>query len=238
MTIKYCLPLIVHDLQTTEQIIRENRQRFDLFELWIDPIEQLDLRSLAAFLNRWPSRLILNLRAPHPQSQHHPLPTRLASIKLLEKQDIFLDLDILQQQKELAFFQSLNAPPKLILSYHDYQRTPPLPDLWHIIDQMAQHRPYLYKIATHCQHPHDALRLMEINLQLKEEKRPHIILGMGQYGGITRTYGTLWGNEWIFAPLAHEQATALGQYTRDELECFFSIHPLEEKHSVKVHLKR
>lgn len=44
---------------------------------------------------------------------------------------------------------------------------------------------------------------------------------MGEFGIITRIFGTIWGNEMIFAPKSIEGASAPGQLTKKQLEDIF-----------------
>jgi 3-dehydroquinate dehydratase type I len=86
------------------------------------------------------------------------------------------------------------------------------------------------KIAAYCETENDALRLLKILLNLRDERRRCIILGMGVHGAVTRLFGTLWGNEMIFAPESRTKASAPGQLTRSELEqCFSALQTLLEE---------
>ena len=44
---------------------------------------------------------------------------------------------------------------------------------------------------------------------------------MGEFGTITRIFGTLWGNEMIYAPKEKKNASAPGQLTKIQLETIF-----------------
>jgi 3-dehydroquinate dehydratase len=69
----------------------------------------------------------------------------------------------------------------------------------------------------------DALKLLLLQQNLAVQKKKHIVLGMGEFGTITRVYGTLWGNELIYAPIVKQEASAPGQLTKKELKDIFSI---------------
>ena len=86
-----------------------------------------------------------------------------------------------------------------------------------------RYNPQIIKIATMCQSPKDGLRLLDLLISLKSEQKKYIILGMGEYGTITRVYGTLWGNEMIFAPEKEADASAPGQFTKKQYEEIFKI---------------
>jgi 3-dehydroquinate dehydratase len=72
-----------------------------------------------------------------------------------------------------------------------------------------------------CENELDAVRLLELLLELKQKGLSYIILGGGEFGKITRIFGTLWGNQMIFAPKIQAEQSDVGQLTRDELEIIF-----------------
>jgi 3-dehydroquinate dehydratase type I len=84
--------------------------------------------------------------------------------------------------------------------------------------RIRKKNPTILKIATECQNDNDSLRLLDILLSLKETPQKYIILGMGSHGLITRVFGSLWGNELIFAPEKANEQSAPGQLTRKQLD--------------------
>ena len=82
--------------------------------------------------------------------------------------------------------------------------------------------PTVYKIATMCNNETDALKLLLLQQNLKAQNKKHIVLGMGEFGTITRVFGTLWGNKIIYAPVTKKEASAPGQLTKQELEKIFT----------------
>jgi 3-dehydroquinate dehydratase-1 len=122
------------------------------------------------------------------------------------------------QQIELAFIKQHRLKIQSIVSYHNYTRTPSDRQLRQIIQRMETHDPAVYKIATSCATPSDAVRLLSLLLELKAASRRCIVLGMGEHGVVTRIFGTLWGNELIFAPDSAGTMSAPGQLTRQQLD--------------------
>jgi len=87
-----------------------------------------------------------------------------------------------------------------------------------IVADMEKYKPAVYKIATMCKSKVDALLLLNLLLFLKSKKRRFIVLGMGKEGVITRVFGTLWGNELVFAPETRAKQSAPGQLTRAQMK--------------------
>lgn len=103
---------------------------------------------------------------------------------------------------------------KLIVSYHHFSGTPRITELRKIPSLIMLDGADIVKIATFAQTKTDANRLMRLALELK--KIPHIVIGMGEEGIITRVFSHELGNELTF--VAGEKKTAEGQMTLEETE--------------------
>jgi 3-dehydroquinate dehydratase-1 len=88
---------------------------------------------------------------------------------------------------------------------------------------MTTFDPCIFKIATYCNSPLDAIRLLELGEVIRARGKKSIILGMGPNGLATRIFGTLWGNELCYAPLENAEASAPGQISLEEFEKIFMI---------------
>lgn len=220
--IHYCLPLQLDDAEIIESTIEKNEALYTYFEIWLDFLPTPEAH-LTRWCQRWPGRLLFLLRRPGLAPIQMPLQKRYALLRQLASSDAWLDLDIHTQQDELSYLRTHALSPRLIASYHNYETTPPDEQLTAIVEEMKQLRADICKLATYCQTPTDALRLMMLGQQLSAHKEKHIVLGMGPYGTLTRVYGTLWGNEMIFAPQDPSQASAPGQLTYEQLQRMFAI---------------
>lgn len=217
----YCLPIIKQKKVTILEKIRLAKE-YDRFEVWLDYLEDFDfdfLHDLMIFRQR----IVIVLRRQNLETPTMETQKRLSIISALSNSGCILDLDVVTQQEELAYIQNNNLNIQLITSYHNYQATPADDKLNEVIAAMVNYNPYIFKIATKCNEPKDGLRLLDLLLRLKEEKKKYIILGMGEYGTMTRLYGTLWGNELTFTPERKEESSAPGQLTRHEFETVLEI---------------
>jgi 3-dehydroquinate dehydratase-1 len=105
-----------------------------------------------------------------------------------------------------------------ILSYHNYSATPKYEELQAIAARAQDFGAHITKLSTFCVTQHDALRLLSLLLDLRQNGRRCIVLGMGEHGLITRIFGPSWGNELSFAPLEVAQGSAPGQIPLDKLD--------------------
>ena len=143
---------------------------------------------------------------------------RFKILSTLSRKQVLVDLDISVQAEEITRLQSERMSLKTILSYHNYALTPSDTELRSITDRMEGWGAHIMKIATHCSIQRDALRLLSLLIDLREDGHKSIVLGMGKHGVITRVFGTVWGNEMAFAPIEAVSKSAPGQLTVDKLD--------------------
>ncbi len=221
MKINYCLPIIKTEKSEVKSEIGKNINEFEYLEVWLDYVEDIDEKFVIELSESLGGKLILLFRRQNLEKVKMPKDERCSIINLLNEKSVFLDLDIFDQKEELEFIKNNNLEIKKIVSYHSYEKTPVNEQIHEIIDTMNTYNPEIVKIATMCNSEADALGLLQLQLVLKEKKIKHIISGMGDYGKITKIFGTIWGNEMVFCPAKQDEASAPGQLTKRQLENIF-----------------
>ncbi|MBN1131430.1 MAG: type I 3-dehydroquinate dehydratase [Bacteroidales bacterium] len=108
---------------------------------------------------------------------------------------------------------------QLILSWHDFKKTPGKADLQSIIGDCYAKGADIAKIACMVHKKDDILNLMSL-YELPGRK---VVLGMGKMGAITRIVAPFLGSEFTYASTSGEEETAPGQLTVDELLTIFNI---------------
>jgi len=96
---------------------------------------------------------------------------------------------------------------KVIVSFHDDQKTPPLPTLISIRDRCFEQGADIAKIACRVHSLGDCARL----IALLDCDRPVIPVGMGPVGKICRIVAPLLGAPFMYASRTDAEATADGQ---------------------------
>lgn len=220
MKIRYCLPVLKKKKKEVIQCIEENIANYDYFEVWLDYITDIDNIFVNEIVNKYQDKLICLFQRGIEKKPGIQVAKKLQILDLLHNSKCHIDLDI-SEKNELEYVQTKNISVKKIISYHNYQETPNT--LAETVKQMHQFKPDIYKIATFCNTPTDALKLLLLQQNFQLQNKHHIILGMGKFGTITRVYGTLWGNELIYAPQSEKEASAPGQLQKKELEEIFSL---------------
>lgn len=88
------------------------------------------------------------------------------------------------------------AGVKVILSWHDFTRTPSREEMVNIMRRMQQEGGDISKIAVMPQNRTDVLNLMAASVEMAEEKadRPFITMAMGNLGRVTRAAAAFTGS--------------------------------------------
>lgn len=215
---RYCLPIIKCTRSEVQANIESNLSKFRYFEVWLDYIEDLDSGFAASLVGLYPHRLIMIFRRQNLEPMQISSEERFKILSTLSRKQVLVDLDISVQAEEITRLQSERMSLKTILSYHNYALTPSDTELRSITDRMEGWGAHIMKIATHCSIQRDALRLLSLLIDLREDGHKSIVLGMGKHGVITRVFGTVWGNEMAFAPIETSNKSAPGQLTVDKLD--------------------
>jgi 3-dehydroquinate dehydratase-1 len=130
--------------------------------------------------------------------------------RLAEQKPMLLDveLDTLQENDELADFLERQKTPMLV-SWHDFQKTPPNDKIADILSEMMVYSNYV-KVVTTAKSVDDSLRLLEL-YDTATGLHP-IFFAMGEAGVVSRVMCTVIGNA-PFTYASLEKAVAPGQLT-------------------------
>lgn len=205
---KFCLPIIKNTINEVRETIKKYPD-YDMYEVWVDYLTD----NLSVIL-ACPESLCFRRKNGEPI--HMTFEKRKSIIDNSIGKNILIDCDIDQQKEDLEYIRKIDQ--KFILSYHNYKETPENEELNKLITTMEQYNPYIYKIATFCQNSDDCVRLMQLLVQLKIQNKKAVVLGMGEYGKITRIFGAMYGNEINFTPENEQEQSAEGQLTKKEIK--------------------
>jgi 3-dehydroquinate dehydratase type I len=200
MKIPYCLPIQKNTKAKVLRAISDNLSEYRFFEVWLDRVVDHDDVFVLRLKNLLHGRLAIVSR--NADIRHF--------VSLLKNSPVLVDLDVASQAP------AFNV--KVIASYHNYKKTPDDKALRRIVARMDRYKPAVYKIATYCNNHGDALRLLQLLLELKKLKKKCIVVGMGPHGVIARIYGALWGNELVFTSKTKAESSAPGQLTKTQME--------------------
>jgi len=101
----------------------------------------------------------------------------------------------------------------IIISYHNFQETPALPELEQIVSDCKIAGADVVKIASQVNHIEDLQNLLKLyNSELRM-----VIIGMGEMGVLSRIAAPMLGAEFTFAAAGAGQETAPGQISKEQL---------------------
>lgn len=120
----------------------------------------------------------------------------------------YLDFEYYSHQ---AVFDQVTDLSNLVLSYHNFERTPE--NLMEIFSEMTTLSPRVVKIAVMPQQEQDVLDLMTYTRGFKtlNPGQDYVTMSMGDLGKLSRLAGDLVGSSWSFASLT--ESSAPGQMT-------------------------
>ena len=110
---------------------------------------------------------------------------------------------------------------KIILSFHNFEKTPEIKELKLLIDRMREYNVEVLKIATMINKTQDIKNLFQILLNKKKNEKM-IVVGMGKKGQITRILGPLLGSFSTFASTIYGE-TAPGQIDINKMQGIYKI---------------
>lgn len=220
MNIKYCLPIIKKSKKEVLEAITKNKDEYEFFEVWFDTIKDIDIAFVNKLIKMLKSRLILLSHRGNKVKTKASKEQKRQILKALHRSQSFIDLDI-SEKAEVSYVRENKLKIKTIASYHDYKGMPK--DFGKVLREMNVMNPTIYKFALTCNSEVDAINLLVLQQLFKEQRVKHIVLGMGKCGALMRIFGTLWGNELIYAPKTKAEASAPGQLTKRELETIFKV---------------
>jgi 3-dehydroquinate dehydratase/shikimate dehydrogenase len=136
----------------------------------------------------------------------------------------WVDVEIESLQKGGVDLLQELRPAKIIISYHDFQKTPPLSPAYR---RMVRLPVQVVKIATQGRYLRDNLQIRRL-LKAHRRRNPKLVaLAMGASGIPSRLLSLLWGSAFTYAaPLNHSPA-ASGQIPGEVMRSVYRVERLD-----------
>jgi 3-dehydroquinate dehydratase-1 len=103
---------------------------------------------------------------------------------------------------------------KVVLSYHNFEKTPELPSLCKTVDKCFEGGADIAKIATMCETKEEAEQLISLTVKYNNIAT----VGMGKYGPLTRTSAPAFGSILTYAFTDSKDSPVPRQFTIEELK--------------------
>lgn len=193
-----CASIKVQHMSDAIDMLEKVPVDYDLVEIWINEIEDLDLPLLK-------------------QKAKFPLLIKITDFsdhKLLEDlisngfEYVDIDIEDFEKVKDIK-----REKTKIIASHHDFAETPEYENIKELIIRMQKAGADIAKIVCHAQDCHDNLKPLKL---LKETEFPLIAFCMGEKGRLSRILAPQCGSLISYVPPDTAWKTADGQIILDE----------------------
>jgi len=116
-----------------------------------------------------------------------------------------------------AEIEGKGAVTRMIISYHDFQRTPSWDGLVRKLKACRAYGAHAVKIVTFANSAEDNLRVLQLIPRSRAEGQSIIAFCMGPHGRISRLLAPLLGSFITYASLRRDAGSAPGQFTVTEM---------------------
>ena len=213
---KLCVPIVETSVERAHTAIKEADRLADLIELRVDYLSGGDLGLLLG--NRQKPLIVTNRRKEEGGRCRDEERKRLS---VLEKAiDLGADYIDVELATEASFLKNLirnKGKTQVILSFHDFRRTPSLRELQKLFIRMIGLGANVIKIVPFAESWEDNLTVLSLIPFAKERRQKIVAFCMGEKGKISRVISPLLGAAWTYASLNKNRNSAPGQLTAQEL---------------------
>ncbi|MBN9390538.1 MAG: type I 3-dehydroquinate dehydratase [Chloroflexi bacterium] len=216
-----CVPLVAADFaEARAQVVRLAAKEPDFIEVRLDYLAGLTTETtgelFSALKDLCPVPLLATFRRQE-EGGASPLaePERVAILKAALASGAVQLVDVELRTSEAARQELLEAARRQgvgsVVSYHDFARTPGLPELRDLMAELAATGADILKLAVFPRLPLDSLNLLTVTYEAQANwpDRQLITMAMGGLGGFTRLAGPFYGSVLSFA--VGEKSSAPGQ---------------------------
>lgn len=200
------------------QAIKEAEPFADLFELRIDLIGE-GWQNLVRKLGKpW---LATNRPEAEGGRWQGPEARRIESLLYaVEFGAAIVDIEINTPNLE-NIARMIRKRTKLLLSYHDMERTPPFEDLKRIVQKQLNAGADICKVVSTAREPEDNLTALKLIRDFPDAKI--ISFAMGTLGMLSRVLCPLAGGEFTYASVVKGKESAAGQMTVSEMRNIYGM---------------
>ncbi len=218
---KICVPLTSSTLPALLQEARQAQSlSADLVEWRLDAFSGDPLPALSSLCQGLALPLLCTLRTAGQggEARLEPREYQAALTRLIQAGGFaFIDIEMgFGSIAASLAAQAKKAGLGVIISSHDFQKTPPKEQMVRALEEMRSLGAHLPKLAVTPQSPQDVLALLQATLEASQRLGPVVTMSMGELGRLSRVSGGLTGSCITFG--AGQNASAPGQLPANRLK--------------------
>ena len=219
-----CIPIMGRSItQVRDDMLRAAKEG-DMVELRIDGLEKIRLKELLPFSGC--PLVVTNRRKEEGGAFSGPEEERISYLKkACEYGATYVDVEWETPENLRNQLMARRGTTKVIVSYHEMHKTPPLEDLLSLWHKMSATGADVIKIIPYANNMEDSLTVLNFLMEVEKSKKGHKIIShcMGEDGRITRVLSPLFGSMLAFASLEGIGKTAPGQMTVSQMRQLWEI---------------
>ncbi len=213
---KLCIPIVETTMGKALIAIKKANRLADLIELRVDYLRNLELPLLLQ--HRKKPFIVTNRRKEEGGQYRGEERKRLGVLKeAIHLGADYIDVELATQRSWLQDLVRNKRGTQVILSFHDFRRTPSLKELQKISWRMIQLGADVIKVVPFARSWEDNLNILSLIPFAKKRKQKIVAFCMGEKGKSSRIFSPLLGAAWTYASLSQSRTSASGQLTAREL---------------------
>jgi 3-dehydroquinate dehydratase-1 len=223
LTIKVCVSIPPKTVEETFDLIEKaEAQHADLIEVRLDSLKNHDRIAEIPLCSKMP------LIATNRSIEHHGKFSGSEDERQRILMDAarngfeYVDIDLSMPNMKQLIDNLREVGAKLIVSFHDFERTPELSLLNKVLEEEIDWGAEICKIVTTARSVEDNLNT--INFVSEASKKAKIVcFAMGELGKLSRLLSPVFGAFFTFASIDEKRKTAKGQLTIQEMREVYAI---------------
>ena len=220
MKYKTCVSIAENSSQKIKRNMKEALKKSDYVEIRLDFLKTGEIPKTLESIKKDLKKVVCTLRPKVEGGKFEGgEKERIAILKLIAEYDPFLldiEFNTIKKNKELAKYLR-STKTKLLISWHDFKKTPKLSELKNMMNQMTKFS-HNVKIVTTAKSIDDSTRVLQ--LYNKNGKNNLIAFAMGDNGRISRILCLYLGSPYTYVSLG--KPVAAGQFSVDEIKKIIS----------------
>jgi len=213
---KLCIPIVETTVEKALIAIQEVNRWADLIELRVDYLKRVELAPLLE--NRHKPLIVTNRRKEEGGKYKGDERKRLSVLQeAIDLGSDYVDVELATERSLLRGLIRDKGRTQVILSFHNFQRTPSLKELQKLCGRMIRLEADVIKIVPFARAWEDNLTILSLIPYARERRQKIVAFCMGEKGKISRVFSPFLGAAWTYASLNRSRASASGQLTVGEM---------------------
>jgi len=214
---KVCLPIVEKTAKNALKAIKEANGLADLIELRMDYLKDSELGLLLKAREK--PFIVTNRRKEEGGKYGRDEKGRFAILReAIELGAEYVDVEMNSEKPLLKDLIKNRKRTKIVLSFHDFRKTPSPGEVKKLFIRMAQMGGDVVKIVSYARSWEDNFNILSLIPYAKKSEEEIVTFCMGERGKMSRIFAPFMGAAWTYAALSKGKTSAPGQLTIWEMK--------------------